>query len=152
MIGSGQFDPETILAGGAKLKATDAGALLPDDYRDKGRLNPENLFVATMASVHMLFWLHVAFQMDVEVETYRDAAEGVLTALSEGMHWVSEVILNPKITFTARQQVMPGALARIHELAHEQCFIANSIKTKVTAQSLTAVPWIGASAVAASSF
>ena len=86
------------LAGGTKLKATDAGALLPDGYRDKAKLNPENLFVATIASAHMLSWLHVAFHMEIEVETYRDAAEGVLSELSERVHWVSEVILNPKIT------------------------------------------------------
>ena len=43
--------------------------LLPDGYRDKAKLNPENLFVATIASAHMLSWLHVAFQMEIEVES-----------------------------------------------------------------------------------
>jgi organic hydroperoxide reductase OsmC/OhrA len=124
-----------LLASGAKLKATDAGALLPDGYRDKAGFNPENLFVATVASAHMLSWLHVAFGVGAEVETYRDAARGVLTELSEGVYWVSEVILNPTITFNARQEVKASALARFHELAHEQCFIANSIKTKVTVRS-----------------
>ena len=56
--------------------------LLPDGYRDKAKLNPENLFVATIASAHMLSWLHVAFQMEIEVETYLDAAKGVLSELS----------------------------------------------------------------------
>jgi organic hydroperoxide reductase OsmC/OhrA len=83
----------------------------------------------------MLSWLHVAFQMGIEVETYRDPAAGVLTEISEGVYWVSEVILMPAITFAASQEVTPTALARIHELAHEQCFIANSIKTKVTFRS-----------------
>jgi organic hydroperoxide reductase OsmC/OhrA len=69
---------------GGKLKASDAGALLPDGYRDKVHFNPENLFVATVASAHMLSWLHVAFGVGAEVETYRDAAEGVLSELSEG--------------------------------------------------------------------
>jgi hypothetical protein len=50
-----------LLASGVKLKAADAGALLPDGYRDKAAYNPENLFVATYASAHMLSWLHVAF-------------------------------------------------------------------------------------------
>jgi organic hydroperoxide reductase OsmC/OhrA len=48
------------------------------------------------------------------------------------VQWVSEVILNPKIGFDARQEVTAEALARMHELAHEHCFIARSIKTKVT--------------------
>ncbi len=83
----------------------------------------------------MLSWLHVAFQMGIEVETYRDPASGVLTESSKGVYWVSEVILKPTITFAVSQEVMLSALTRIHELAHEQCFIANSIKTKVTVRS-----------------
>jgi organic hydroperoxide reductase OsmC/OhrA len=120
------------LAGGTKIKASDTDAMLPEGYRDKNKLNPENLFVATVASAHMLSWLHVAFQMGIEVESYRDPASGVLTEISEGVYWVSEVILKPTITFAASQEVMPNAITRIHELAHEECFIANSIKTKVT--------------------
>jgi len=120
------------LAGGTKIKASDTDAMLPEGYRDKNKLNPENLFVATVASAHMLSWLHVAFQMGIEVESYRDPAYGVLTEISEGVYWVSEVILKPTITFAASQEVMPNAITRIHELAHEECFIANSIKTKVT--------------------
>jgi len=60
------------LAGGTTLKATNTAAMLPEGYRDRHKLNPENLFVATVASAPMLSWLHVAFQMGVEVETYRD--------------------------------------------------------------------------------
>jgi organic hydroperoxide reductase OsmC/OhrA len=120
------------LAGGTKIKASDTDAMLPEGYRDKIKLNPENLFVATVASAHMLSWLHVAFQMGIEVESYRDPASGVLTEISEGVYWVSEVMLKPTITFAASQEVMPNAITRIHELAHEECFIANSIKTKVT--------------------
>jgi organic hydroperoxide reductase OsmC/OhrA len=70
--------------------------------------------------------------MGIEVETYRDPAAGVLTEISDGVYWVSEVILSPAITFAASQEVTPSALTQIHKLANEQCFIANSIKTKVT--------------------
>jgi organic hydroperoxide reductase OsmC/OhrA len=71
----------------------------------KAGINPENLFVATVASAHMLSWLHVAFGVGAEVETYRDSARGVLTELSEGVYWVSEVILTPTITFNARVDI-----------------------------------------------
>jgi organic hydroperoxide reductase OsmC/OhrA len=54
-------------AGGAKLKASDSMA--PDGYRDKVRLSPENLFVATVASAHMLSWLHIAFSMGAEIRS-----------------------------------------------------------------------------------
>jgi organic hydroperoxide reductase OsmC/OhrA len=52
--------------------------------------------------------------------------------LGEGVYWVSEIILHPKITYSERSSATPAAEARLHELAHEQCFIASSIKTKVT--------------------
>jgi glycosyltransferase involved in cell wall biosynthesis len=55
---------------------------LPDGYRHKALFNRESLFVATVASAHVLSWLHVAFGTGAEVETYRDAAEGVLSELS----------------------------------------------------------------------
>jgi len=71
------------LAGGRKLKATDAGFLQPEGYRDKAHLAAENLFVATIASAQNLSWLHVAFQMQIEVETYLDAGRGALSELSE---------------------------------------------------------------------
>jgi hypothetical protein len=60
------------------------------------------------AAIAHVSWLHVALQMGVAVETCWDAAEGVLSALSEGMQALTELILNPKITFTASQEAMPS--------------------------------------------
>jgi organic hydroperoxide reductase OsmC/OhrA len=68
----------------------------------------------------------------VEVEKYLDTAEGVVTALPDGRCWVGEVILKPRITFNSQQQVAASAMAHFHELAQRDCFIAQSIKTKVT--------------------
>jgi organic hydroperoxide reductase OsmC/OhrA len=107
----------------------------PDGYSDKVRLNPENLFVATVASAHMLSWLHIAFSMGAEIDTYVDAAEGVMTELEGGEYWISELILVPKITFIAGYNVTPAAIAHIHELAQKDSFIAHSIKTKVTVRA-----------------
>jgi hypothetical protein len=56
-----------VLAG-TKLKASESGAVLPAGYRDNAPIDPQNLFVATIASVHMLTWLHIALGMKVEVE------------------------------------------------------------------------------------
>jgi organic hydroperoxide reductase OsmC/OhrA len=120
------------LAGGAKFKASDAYFLLPEGYRDGAKIDPEKMFVVTIASAHMLSWLHLAFGMGSEVLAYSDEAHGVMTELGEGGYWVSEIILHPRITYSQRSSATPAAEARLHELAHEQCFIANSIKTKVT--------------------
>ncbi len=123
-----------VLAG-AKLKASDSGALLPAAYRDKVAINPHNMFVATISSAHMLTWLHIAFGMDMEVSSYVDRAFGVLSEIDGGDCWLSEVILHPTITFDAKQDVAPEVISHIHDLAQQHCFIARSIKTKVTVRS-----------------
>jgi organic hydroperoxide reductase OsmC/OhrA len=120
------------LAGGAKLKASDSPFMLPEGYRDSARLDPEKLFVASVASSHMLYWLHIAFGMQIDVMGYVDEARGMLTQIGDGVYWVSEIILQPKITYGPKRTAAPAAEARLHELAQEQCFIANSIKTQVT--------------------
>jgi organic hydroperoxide reductase OsmC/OhrA len=102
------------------------------------QIDPEKMFVATIASAHMLSWLHLAFGMGSEVLSYSDEAHGIMTELSEGVYWVSEVLLHPNITYSERSRATPVAEARLHELAHEQCFIANLIKTKVTVHSAPA--------------
>ena len=61
-----------------------------------------------------------------------DRAHGVLTEISRGQLWVSEVILQPKITFDPRYDVGADVIARIHEPAHKDCFIAHSVKAKIT--------------------
>ena len=91
-----------VLAG-AKLKASDSGALLPAAYRDKVAINPHNMFVATISSAHMLTWLHIAFGMHIEVVSYVDRAYGVLSEVEGGDCWLSEVILHPMIQFDAKQ-------------------------------------------------
>jgi organic hydroperoxide reductase OsmC/OhrA len=117
--------------GGTKLKASDSPFMLPEAYRDKARLNAENLFVASVSSAHMLSFLHLAFGIGVEVLSYRDEAHVVLTEVGDD-HWISEVILHPKVVFEASFQVSDVALAQLHEQAQEHCFIARSIKSKVT--------------------
>ena len=67
--------------------------MTPAGYHDKTPIDPYNMFVATVASAHMLTWLHMAFNIDIEVERYVDRAHGVLTGLPSGDCWISEVIL-----------------------------------------------------------
>ena len=67
-----------------KLKASETGAVTPAAYHDKTPIDPYNMFVVTVASAHMLTWLHMAFSINVEVERYVDRAYGVLTGLPSG--------------------------------------------------------------------
>jgi organic hydroperoxide reductase OsmC/OhrA len=130
----GKYSREHLwhLVGGAKLKASDSPAMLPKAFADRAVVNPENMFVAAVASAHMLSWLNVAFGMGIEVASYLDRAHGVLSETARGEIWVSEVILYPKITFDPHYEVTAEAIAKVHELAHARCFIARSIKATVT--------------------
>jgi hypothetical protein len=113
------------------VEATDP--MSPAAYRGDGAaIDAWMAYVAAIASGHMLAWLHAAFSHGVEVTGYRDQAEGVLTQLPEGRSWVSEVILHPRVTLRAAQQVAPAQMAHFHELARRDCFIACSVKTKIT--------------------
>jgi len=109
------FAATPVGAGRTKLKASESGAVTPAVYRDNTPIDPHNMFVATIASAHMLTWLHMAFSLDVEVERYVDRAYGVLTGLESGDRWISEVILNPKITLKAGYEMTEATMAHLHE-------------------------------------
>jgi organic hydroperoxide reductase OsmC/OhrA len=130
----GKYSREHLwhLGGGAKLKASDSPALLPKGFRDRAAVNSENMLVAAISSAHMLGWLNIAFGMEIEVTSYVDRAHGVLTEIAPGQLWVSEVILQPKIRFDPHYDVGADVIAHIHELAHKDCFIARSVKAKIT--------------------
>jgi organic hydroperoxide reductase OsmC/OhrA len=115
--GTGKYSREHQwhFAGRLNLKVTDA--LAPAAYRDTARLDPLKSYVATISNAYMLAWLHAAFSHGVEVESYLDTAEGVVSTLPEGRCWVSEVILKPRVTFDTKQQVAASAIAHFHELA-----------------------------------
>jgi organic hydroperoxide reductase OsmC/OhrA len=93
----------------------------------------------------MLSWLHIAFSYGIEVESYRDTVVGMLSESSPQVYWISEVILHPRITYNERSNATATAEAKLHELAHEQCFIAQSIKTKVTIRARRATCVAGGS-------
>jgi organic hydroperoxide reductase OsmC/OhrA len=131
----GKYSREHVWHFAGRLSVKVSDALAPVAYRDTARLDPLKSYVATIASAHMLAWLHAAFSHEAEVESYLDTAEGVLSGLPEGRCWVSEVILKPPVTFSAHQRIEASAIAHFHELAQHDCFIAQSIKTKVTVRA-----------------
>ena len=113
-----------------------AGSADPAFRGDADRLNPEDLFVASLSSCHMLSYLAACALKGVRVVAYEDDAKGTMTVDADGGGRFVEVVLYPKVTIADREQV---ALAlNLHDLAHDQCFIANScsipIRHKPTVQ------------------
>jgi organic hydroperoxide reductase OsmC/OhrA len=79
----------------------------------------------------MLTFLYLAGKEGFQVDSYVDEAVGAMTKNERGVPWVSSVTLQPRIRYSGSNQPEPAEEARLHHLAHEQCFIAQSIKTEV---------------------
>jgi len=99
---------------------------------DESRVDPEEQFVASLSACHMLSFLAIAARKRMTVESYSDDAVGFLEKGPSGKLMMTRVILRPSVKFTAD----PGreALNEIHHLAHETCFIANSVTTSVAVE------------------
>jgi organic hydroperoxide reductase OsmC/OhrA len=97
--------------------------------------NPEEQLVAALSSCHMLTFLAICARKRITVDRYVDAAHGVLAKNAAGKLAVTAVTLRPRIVFSGGNQPDGEALARLHHLAHEQCFIASSVTTEVTVSS-----------------
>ncbi len=101
---------------------------------DADRVDPEKAFVASLASCHMLTFLAYAAAKKFIVDSYDDEAVGTVAKNAAGKMWVSEVRLRPKIVFSGAVLPSPGDLDSLHHKAHEDCFIANSVKTEVVVE------------------
>jgi organic hydroperoxide reductase OsmC/OhrA len=96
---------------------------------DASKGDPEDMLVASLSSCHMLSFLAIATKKKVIVESYDDDAMGYLED-DGGKLWMARVILRPRVVSSADEAM----LNEIHHLAHEACFIANSVKTHVTVE------------------
>ncbi len=116
--------------GGAEVIASSSPEVVPVPGSDPFGVDPEEALVASVASCHMLWFLDVARRAGHVVESYDDAAEGEMGRIAAGRMALTRITLRPRIVFAG---TAPGEdeVARLHETAHERCFIANSLKTEI---------------------
>jgi organic hydroperoxide reductase OsmC/OhrA len=119
--------------GGVTVPASPAPSSVPKGFANEANVDPEEAFVASIASCHMLTFLYFAFKERIEVLRYEDDAVGVLTKNERGVPWVSSVVLRPRIEY-AGGPPPHDTVERLHHLAHEGCYIANSVKTTITVE------------------
>jgi organic hydroperoxide reductase OsmC/OhrA len=117
--------------GGLTVPASPSPAVVPAPWSNPAGVDPEEAFVASIASCHMLTYVYLACRAGFLVESYHDEAVGVMTKNERGVPWVSLVTLHPQIIYSGDRLPTPADEAHLHHHAHEQCFIANSIKTEV---------------------
>ena len=118
--------------GGLTVPASPSPGVVPAPYSNPAHVDPEEAYVAAISSCHMLTFLYVAMRRGVLVEAYEDDAVGVMRKNEGGAIWVSAVTLNPRIVYGGDKQPTAADVDHLHHLAHEQCFIANSVKTEIT--------------------
>jgi organic hydroperoxide reductase OsmC/OhrA len=121
--------------GGVVVPASSSPSVVPAPWSNPANVDPEEAFVAAVSSCHMLTYLYVASKAGFQIDRYDDEAIGAMTKNERGTPWVSSVTLQPKIQYGGSKQPSPAEEANLHHEAHEQCFIAQSIKTEVTVRS-----------------
>lgn len=116
-----------------RFTAVTVPASATKEYRgDPNRVNPEEALVAALSSCHMLTFLAVAAKRKLVLDSYHDEAVGVLEKNSEGKLAITRVTLQPRIVWLEGVTVSADDLEKMHHDAHENCFVASSVKTEVT--------------------
>lgn len=118
--------------GGIELQASSSPHVVPLPMSSESAVDPEEAFIAALSSCHMLWFLSIAAGKNYVVESYEDNAEGVLAKDEEGKLAMTRVVLKPKVIFGAQHTPSRDEADELHRLAHEKCFIANSVKTKIS--------------------
>jgi len=121
--------------GGAIVQASSSPSVVPVPFSNPTFVDPEEAFVASLSSCHMLTFLYLAGQKGFQVDAYEDHAVGMITKNERGVPWVSSVTLQPRITYGGDKRPTPEEEEQLHHRSHEQCFIANSVKTEVTVKA-----------------
>lgn len=98
-------------------------------------VDPEEALVASASSCHMLFFLDFARRGGFRVDRYEDAAEGVMAPNAAGKLYVAKITLKPQVTFSGAKQPTAADIADLHHRSHEECFIANSLRSEIVIEA-----------------
>ena len=118
--------------GGASVPASSSPSAVPLPWSNPANVDPEEAFVAAIASCHMLTFLFLASRKGFAIQSYEDEAVGTLSKGDGGAMWISTVVLSPRIGYGGDRKPTHEESKELHHRAHEQCFIANSVKTEIT--------------------
>lgn len=117
--------------GGLEVPGSSSPHVVPPPMSDASALDPEEAFVSSLSSCHMLWFLSIAAKRKFCVDRYFDAAQGVMEKNADGKMAMTLVTLRPDVEFSGERQPTREELDRLHHEAHDACFIANSVKTEV---------------------
>jgi organic hydroperoxide reductase OsmC/OhrA len=121
--------------GGTTVPASASPHVVPAPWSNPACVDPEEAYVAAISSCHMLTFVWLASKQGFQIDSYVDEAVGVMAKNEKGVPWINSITLHPKITWSGDKMPTQADEQQLHHLAHEQCYIANSVKTAVTVQS-----------------
>jgi len=119
-----------VFDGGIEVPASSSPHAVRLPFSVEEAVDPEEALVASAASCHMLTFLWVAAKKGFLIESYEDNAVGEMTTTDDGRQWISKITLDPQIVWGDKTPTAQE-LKELHHAAHEQCYIANSIKSEV---------------------
>lgn len=117
--------------GGAVVAASASPHIVPTPWSSPENVDPEEAFVASLASCHMLFFLSIAASKKFVVQSYSDSASGKMEKNPQGNYAIKKVFLRPVVKFAKGTLASEAAVMEIHRLAHDKCFIANSVTAEI---------------------
>ena len=117
--------------GGVEVAGSSSPHVVPVPFSDAAAVDPEEAFVASLSSCHMLWFLAIAGQQGFCVDRYHDQARGQMSANAAGKLFIAEVTLRPAVQSSGTRLPSREQIAQMHHQAHEECFIANSVRTEV---------------------
>ena len=116
--------------GGAVVPASSSPHSVRVPFSDPAAVDPEEAFVAALSSCHLLWFLDIACRAGWVVDDYRDDAVGTMAKDERGRTAITVVTLRPAVRFGGDRRPDAAEIARLHHAAHEECFIANSVRSE----------------------
>jgi organic hydroperoxide reductase OsmC/OhrA len=120
-----------LFDGGAEVRGSSSPDVVRVPMSDATAVDPEETFVASLSSCHMLWFLSLAAKARFRVDRYVDNAEGVMEKNAAGRMAITRVTLHPAVEFSGDKRPSREELDALHHEAHDECFIANSVQSEV---------------------
>jgi organic hydroperoxide reductase OsmC/OhrA len=117
--------------GGVEVPGSSSVGVVPAPLSDPTAVDPEEALMASLGSCHMLWFLAIAARNKFRVDHYRDVLEAVMGKNEAGKVMVATIVMRPQVHFSGDQLPAAAEIREMHEAAHIECYIANSLKTEV---------------------
>src|SRR5881396_2669624 len=123
-----------IFDGGIEVPASSSPHVVPLPWSVAAAVDPEEAFVASLSSCHMLWFLSIAAKQRFCVDTYVDEAVGIMARNAADKFAMTRVTLRPTVTFVGDRVPSQAEIGAMHHEAHTECFIANSVITEIVCE------------------